>query len=130
MTPVRWLYEYIGLLEKDREYWTRIRRLIVSLLGLNMIPPSRIKDETVEAADQVMPLAVFLNQGMGEQLMKEYIEDLQVEKFSGPDADDSWDTDLEIVGMMGKSPIKTEEAENSFEFVKPQVLARKKIVVR
>jgi hypothetical protein len=124
MTPIRWMFEHIGLQNKEQDQWKHLRRMTIALLGLNTFSKTRFKkpeDSSIEEIDRFMPLSMFLNQGINEQLMEEYFQDQELETMMEEDAEyekklddpESFIAELEIVDLENKEWIQ-EEGPTSF----------------
>lgn len=136
MTPTRWMFEYISLREKELEDWRRIRKMLIGMLGLDMVSKSRFPKANKDNPDveRFAPLVMFLNPMMGEGLIGEYFEDLNVESTMNPDWErklddpDSLIADLQVIEKPDQS-VKVEESVDpgSFGYTAPPVTPKIRI---
>ena len=134
MTPVRWLYEYVSLREKEFEDWRKLRKLLINVMGLDMVSKSRFKNAEDPDIDKFAPLVMFLNPVLGDQMIEEYMQDIRVEsewdeglekKLDDPD---SLITELQVIEKPGAQRVVEEDAAgSSFGFTPPPASPKVKI---
>lgn len=127
MSKVQWAFEYTGLKEKELEYWKTFAKtfkiILINMLGLNIFGKKDPKEEY--DPEKYFPLSFYLNQGMNEELFKQFFDEMEVEKalededyerkVSDPDA---FLTELELIGDYTEAVV--EEEANSFDFPEPK----------